>query len=942
MDQMPTKNFTPGSDDVLVVVDLSAQLFRAYHAIRPLSSPTGEPTHAVYGVVTILERLVKEMRPKRLAIALDSGRKTFRAELYPAYKANRPEPPEDLIVQFRRANEVVRAFTPHVWQKDGFEADDLIATAVRRARAAGLCTLIVGADKDLMQLVGDDVRLWDCSRDRIIGPDEVFEKFAVRVDQLGDLLALMGDSSDNIPGVAGIGPKTAAELLNSHGTLDGIYAHLAEIPRKRIRDLLVEHEASARLSRQLVTLADDCDEQIDPNATQWTTRDVPKLKALYTELGFTRLAQALPVPSTPEEPVTNTRETSPSASMEATDEGRVLLGESASTSPVLTEQGAFQFAAEAERWACLETLEAVTAWLDATPELKRLALSLRRIDDHATRSPWVALGLATDDARCAVVPVAHVHSITGDVEPGVLAESLQSLLRSIVVRPDVELCTHGGKALWLALLECGISVARLTFDAELASYLLDPEQQHDLSTLVQRYLGQPGALLTTAPMRQRKAQPISREDMLADVAKRAKFIYRLSRLMLPRINDEGLEHVFSDVELPLCRVLARMQRVGVLIDTSHLSIMSAELDREMARLETEIVTTVGHPFNVNSPRQLETILFDELGLKPLRRTKTSRSTDAATLEVLSEEHPLPRLILAHRQVSKLKSTYVDALPALVDPTTGRVHSSWEQTVAATGRLSSIDPNLQNIPIRTDLGRAIRKAFVAPPGTQLVSADYSQIELRVLAHLSSDPELLTAFRAGEDVHLRTAAAVFDVEPSAVTKEMRRQAKAVNFGVIYGQGESGLASALGIPRHQASEFIAAYYRRYRGVRDFMNATLETARHGKAVRSLLGRRRYFNDIDSANRSLRLSAERMAMNMPIQATAADILKLSMLKLDDPITPGARMIMSVHDELVFEVPDAEVAQAIARITDAMQSAVELAVALAVDVGHAGNWADAH
>ncbi|HEY5956622.1 MAG TPA: DNA polymerase, partial [Polyangiaceae bacterium] len=422
----------------------------------------------------------------------------------------------------------------------------------------------------------------------------------------------------------------------------------------------------------------------------------------------------------------------------------------------------------------------------------------------------------------------------------------------------------------------------------------------------------------------------------------ARAIFRIARAMAPRVADEGLEQVFYEIELPLARVLARMQRAGVLVDTSHLSVMSLELDREISRLEGEAIAAVGHPFNVNSPRQLETILFDELGLKPVRRTKTSRSTDAATLEVLAEDHALPRLILAHRQVAKLKSTYVDALPALVNPATGRVHSSWEQTVAATGRLSSNDPNLQNIPIRTELGRAIRKAFVAAPGMQLVSADYSQIELRILAHLSRDPELLLAFETDEDVHQRTAMAVFEVDANSVTKDMRRQAKAVNFGVIYGQTESGLANSLGIPRQQAGEFIAAYYRRYRGVRDFMNSTLEQARHGKAVRSMFGRRRHFNEIDSANRSLRLAAERMAMNMPIQATAADILKLAMLKLDEPVTPNSRMIMSVHDELVFEVPIGEVELAKARIVEAMQQATALGVKLLVEVGSAANWAEAH
>lgn len=940
---MPTKNFTPGSDDVLVVVDLSAQLFRAYHAIRPLSSPTGEPTHAVYGVVTILERLVKDMRPKRLAIALDSGRKTFRSSLYPAYKANRPEPPEDLIVQLRRASEVVRAFTPHVWQKDGFEADDLIATAIRRARSVGLSSLIIGADKDLMQLVGEDVRMWDVMRDRIIGPDEVFEKFAVRVDQLGDLLALMGDSSDNIPGVSGIGPKTAAELLNAYGTLDEIYAHLAEIPRKRIRDLLAEHEASARLSRKLVTLADDCDPEIDPLATRWVSRDVKELRRLYAELGFTRLAQALPAEAADGTVSTETA-TGPAPNGMSADTStapRNSEGASGSESQGPT-QGTFGFAIDASPFDRLDDVEALSNWLNSTADLTKLAISIRRVDEHATRSPCVAVGLATSEARSGLAPVAYVDPTSGESRPGIAPEILGPRLRELLARPGLELQTHGGKALWLALLDLGIERANIGFDSELASYLLDPEQMHALPALAQRYLGSPGSLLSAPHARQRKAPPIAYETLLADTAERARSIFRLARLLSPRVSDEGLDQVYFNIELPLCRVLARMQRCGVLVNTAHLATMSRELDREVSRLEAEAVVAAGHPFNVSSPRQLETILFDELGLKPVRRTKTSRSTDAATLEVLAEEHPLPRLILAHRQVAKLKSTYVDALPTLVDPVSGRVHSSWEQVVTATGRLSSTDPNLQNIPIRSTLGRAIRRAFVAPPGVQLVSADYSQIELRILAHLSGDPELLLAFQTGQDVHLRTAAAVFDVEPEAVTKEMRRQAKAVNFGVIYGQTESGLANALGIPRQQASEFIAAYYRRYRGVRDFMNATLEQARHGKAVRSLYGRRRHFNDIDSANRSLRLSAERMAMNMPIQATAADILKLCMLKLDEPVTPGTRMVMSVHDELVFEVPDAEVDLAKKRIAEAMQHAAELAVTLSVEIGHAENWADAH
>jgi DNA polymerase-1 len=872
----------------------------------------------------MLERLVKDVRPTRLAIALDSGREnTFRAKLYPQYKANRPETPEDLIIQFRRATEIVRAFTPHVWKKEGYEADDLIATAVTRARTQGLRVLVLGADKDLMQLCGDDVRLWDTMRDRVIGPPEVQEKFGVRVDQLGDLLALTGDSSDNIPGVPGIGPKTAAELLGTWNHLDGIYAHLAEIPRKRIRDLLAEHEATARLSRQLVELASDCDDSVDPSNTEWPGRDAVRLHSIYTELGFTRFASglgaagrgqgALALDTVAKTPTTAVSDNETTAS--------------ATNAPIPES--------EATRFENLDTFE---QWLSEQVPHQPWAIGL-----GAPESPFPepAVWSFAITSAPGVTGVLTVKSPTLE-GPSVDTDRLLAILSTHFAQPEVRLTTHGSKRLWLWLLGTVADNVKVTFDTELASYLLDPEESHQLESLPQRYLGEKTSASQPTFPRKRATETPTLESVERTAVRQSRLVHRLTERMAARIAEEGLSELLETVELPLARVLANMQRRGVLVDTSRLAEMSVELDREMSRLEGEAIAVAGHTFNLNSPRQLEVILFDELGLKPVRRTKTSRSTDAATLETLAEEHPLPRLILQHRQVAKLKSTYVDALPHMVNPKTGRVHGSWEQTVAATGRLSSTEPNLQNIPIRTELGRTIRKAFVSPPGTRLVSADYSQIELRILAHLANDPALLHAFNAGEDVHLHTAAAVFGIEESLVTSDMRRQAKAVNFGVIYGQGESGLASALGITRHQASEFIAAYYRKYRGVREFMNQTLEQARHGKAVRSMLGRRRYFNDIDSANRGLRLSAERMAMNMPIQATAADILKLAMLRLDAPITPGARMVMTVHDELVFEVPEAEVEEAKAKIRDAMQSVLKLTVPLLVEVGAADNWSLAH
>src|SRR5512133_482386 len=624
---MPSRLFPPASDDVLVIVDFSSHLFRAYHAIRPLSSPTGEPTHAVYGAVTMLERLVKEVRPKRLAIALDSGRKTFRSDIYADYKANRPAPPDDLVQQLNRACEVVRAFTPHVWQKEGYEADDLIATAVRRARAAGLRTLIVGADKDLMQLVGDDVLLWDTMRDCVIGIEEVFAKFQVRVDQLGDLLALMGDSSDNIPGVAGVGPKTAAELLAAHESLDGIYGHLSELPKKRIRDLLAQHEANARLSRTLGTLADDCDASIDPIATVWSGRDVKRLRAIYQDLGFTRLAQSLAAEVTAEPASIEQRPDVASEGVSSVDEG-VPVADSGAPASTNT-QSSFEFLAETEKFDLLDTTDSLEHWLNANRAATKWALALRRELDHATHSPCSVIALATSETSAAVIPVA-----TGSSDArakGLEVLVLRRVLEAELARSDLEVHTHGLKTLWLALFDLQIEQGRFTFDTELASYLLDPEQVHDLATLSQRYLGKNQGPSPQPAARAKKPATATDQQLHADMALRARSIFRLSRVMAPRIFDEGLGRVYYQIELPLCRVLARMQRLGVLVDVGALATMSTELDREIARLEAEAISCAGQTFNVNSPRQLETILFDQLGLKPVRRTKTSRSTAAAPL-----------------------------------------------------------------------------------------------------------------------------------------------------------------------------------------------------------------------------------------------------------------------------------------------------------------------
>ena len=910
---MATELFPAGAPDVLYLVDLSSYVLRAYHAIAPLSSPSGEPTQAVHGTVTMLERLVRERRPELLAIAMDSGRETFRREIYGEYKAHRPPAPPDLAMQLARCEAVVRAFCTAVYKLKGVEADDLIATIVKKAREQRLRVVIVAADKDLMQLVGDDVVLWDTMLNRVIGPSEVETRFGVRVSQLGDLLALTGDTSDNIPGVPHVGPKTAKDLLVEFGSLEGIYQNLDAIKKKSLKENLGAHRDDAFLSRRLVELKADCSIDVEPAHLRWNGRDLTKLRSIYSELGFqnqlARLdteaaAQAAPLSARP----------APASASQTPGEYRVI-----------TDAGELRVLALAAERA------------------QRLAFSAIYEPDTPMRGSLVGVALTTEPGRGAYVPIAHRYVGMPSQIPR--AQMLE-VLAPVLADPKVKKVGLDLKRLGVLFARHGATVEGFSFDAGIASYLVDPEARHDREALSERELGirQKSIEEITGRGRGKKVgvDQIECSEAASYAGASADVALRLAEHLVPRLSDAGLERLFDTVEIPLARQLVDLELAGVLVDTQVLRTLGDEAEREIARLEREAHRAAGHEFNVNSPRQLETILFDELGMKPLKRTKTSRSTDAETLEALAEHHELPKIVLDIRSIAKLKGTYIDALPALVHPSTGRIHTSWEQTVAATGRLSSSDPNLQNIPIRTELGRKIRAAFVAPPGYSLVSADYSQIELRVLAQLSGDPVLVESFRTGEDVHQRTAMEIFSLSAGDVQREHRTRAKAVNFGIIYGQGESGLAKVLGIPRAEAASFIAAYYQRYHGVRRFMNETLERARAGEAVRSVLGRRRLVPAIRSANRAERLAAERIAMNMPIQGSAADILKLAMLALSVPVTPGAKMILSVHDELVFEVPDGEVEAAKEAIRSAMQSAYELVVPLTVDVGSGPNWNAAH
>jgi DNA polymerase-1 len=898
---MPTSMPPPGSPDVLYLVDLSSYVFRAYHALPPLSNTKGEPTHATYGTVSMLQKLVGERRPAYLAVAMDSKKKTFRHELDPNYKATRSERPPDLYAQMERSREIVEAYRIPILQKDGVEADDLIATAVRRAVRENLFVVIVGADKDLMQLLGERVVMWDTMRDKTYGPPEVEEKFGVLPSKVRDLLALVGDTSDNIPGVRSVGPKTAADLLRSYETLDGIYAHLADIQKKRLREVLTEHEADARLSQKLVTLRDD--EPIDFSLAdlRYGGADFERLRTIYTELGFTRMIAGIPVDAV----------TSAAAPREA----------AACTS--------------------IGSLDALRDLAERARKAPLLGVGIETTSPEAMRAVLVGMAFSTKAGEGCYVPIGHRYIGS----PAQLTlDQVREILGPVLADPEVRKVGHDLKYIEVALGRHGLPFAGAVFDVMIASYLLDPEAPHTLPILAKRELDDTLSTYDQVTSKVRGAQlafdEVEVERATGYSGRNAEVVLRLADRMMPQIDRLGLSEVMNGIEVPLARVLAEMEKVGVFVDLAELDRLRKNVDAEMEKLEKRARETAGRDFNVNSPRQLEVILFDELGLKPIKRTKTARSTDADVLEQLAEHHPLPGVLLEHRQLSKLKGTYIDALPGLVNRDTGRIHTEWGQAVAATGRISSNNPNLQNIPVRTDLGRAIRRAFAAPPGTRIVSADYSQIELRVLAHLSKDPVLVDAFRTGQDVHTRTAMEVFNVDAGGVTDEMRRRAKTINFGLIYGMGEVTLAKRLDISRAEATAFILAYFKRFDRVRSFMEETLETARAGEAVRTLFGRQRLLPNIRSSNGMLRAYAERIAQNTPIQGTAADLLKLAMIRLAEPVVPGARMVLTVHDELVFEVPEGAVTLAMQRVKEAMETVYPLDVPLEVDVGSGVNWGD--
>ncbi|HEX5658860.1 MAG TPA: DNA polymerase I [Polyangiales bacterium] len=901
-----------GAEDVVFLIDISGYVFRAFYALPPLTSEKGEPTGALYGVTSMILKLVKEQKPHMLAVVCDGKGHSFRKQLYEGYKANRPSAPDDLKAQMGRVREVADAYAIPCYEREGVEADDLIASLVRIARAKGHQVVIVSADKDLLQLVGDGVSMLDTMKNKVFGPRETVEKLGVTPAQVRDYLSLVGDTSDNIPGVPSVGPKTATELLTQYGTLDGIYEALPELKKKALKAKLEDNRALAFLSRDLVTLKDDFELPFSEDELRYGGWDNDKLRTFLKALAFTRLLTELDAVA----PAASIVAPKPSSAPE-TAPLRVV------TSP--------------------EQLVEVAAALEAAGSF---ALYTASENDEPIAGDLVGVAFAWAD-QGAYVPLGHVYLGAPTMARG---EDFVAAFKRVLESHQVAKRTSSKKRDLIALAKLGIGLSNVVFDTMLGSYLNDADLRgHGIRELaLRRYALELPAYAEIAGKgkNQRRLSELTIEEAQPLIAPEVGLTLPLSTIFERELHEAKLDEVLHGVELPLADVLADMEARGVRVDPERLGVLGREVDLQIADYEKKVYEHAGKQFNIGSPRQLETILFDELGLPVIERTKTARSTNADVLEELAGLHALPAAILEHRQLAKLKGTYLDALPREINPKTGRIHTKFEQAVAATGRLSSNDPNLQNIPIRTEIGRAIRSAFVAEPGFKIFAADYSQIELRVLAHMSGDPELSAAFNeAGADVHVRTATALFGVPLEAVTRDQRAAAKTVNFAVIYGQTQFALARNLRIERGEASRYIKAFFERYAGVRRYLDTLVDEARSTGAVRTITGRRRVVRDILSKNFSIRGGAERIAQNMPIQGSAADIMKLAMVRVHSALQREklrSRMVLTVHDELVFEGLDEERSALEALVRDAMENAMKLDVPLVADMGWGDNWGEAH
>ena len=886
----------------LILIDGSSYLYRAFHALPNLSASDGQPTGAVYGVVNMVRKLVQDHQPDYVAVVFDARGKTFRDQLYPDYKANRPPMPDELGSQIPLLHQLIKALGVPLLSVPGVEADDVIATLAEHARNSGLETLVSTGDKDMAQIVDHDVRLIDTMKDVVFDRAKIEEKFGVAPDRIVDYLALVGDVSDNIPGVPKVGPKTAAKWLAQYHSLDELVAHADKLGGK-VGENFRNSLAQLPLSRELVTVKRDVDLEVTPADLKPAEPDTEKLKELYSRLEFRAWLKEL---GGLEDATTGA------------DHYEIILDETA-----------------LQRWLTRLETSALVAFDTETTSLDAVSAKL------------VGMSFATEVGTAVYLPIGHDYpDAPGQLPRATVVKTLKPILED----PNRPKVGQNLKYDHCVLQSEGIELRGIRFDTMLESYVLDSvATRHDMDGLAMKHLGYKTISFEEVAGKG-KAQvtfdkvPVEQAGRYA--AEDADVTLRLHETLWPKLAAEPrLKSLFETIEMPLVTVLSRMERSGVKIDRKMLAAQSEALASRIAALESEAHATAGEEFNIASPKQIQRILYEELKLPVLRKTpKGQPSTAENVLQELAADYELPRLILEYRGLSKLKSTYTDKLPEMINPVTGRLHTSYHQAVAATGRLSSADPNLQNIPIRTSEGKRIREAFIPENGFVLLAADYSQIELRIMAHLSGDEGLNSAFAEGTDVHRATAAEVFGVSPAAVSDEQRRHAKAINFGLIYGMSAFGLAQQLRIQRGAAQEYVDLYFSRYPGVKRFMDETRALAHERGYVETLFGRRLYLPEINSSNHARRQYAERTAINAPMQGTAADLIKMAMVVIDEWIRgrDDVRMIMQVHDELVFEV-NADAAETVKdAVVKHMTSVAQLSVPLEVDVGTGANWAEAH
>ncbi|MDJ0612728.1 MAG: DNA polymerase I [Rhizobiaceae bacterium] len=966
--------------DHLFLVDGSAYIFRAYHALPPLTRKSdGLPVGAVSGFCNMLWKLVQEARdtsvgvvPTHFAVIFDYSSKTFRNEIYPEYKANRDAPPEDLRPQFSLIRQATRAFNLPCIETEGFEADDLIATYAKQAREAGGDVTIISSDKDLMQLVGPNVIMYDTMKDRRVGVEEVHEKFGVGPEKMIDLQSLAGDSTDNIPGVPGIGPKTAAQLLDEYGDLDTLLERASEIKQNKRRENLIEFAEQARISRELVTLKDNVPLDIPLDGLVLEPTNGPQLISFLKAMEFTTITRKVAE-------VTETDASSIDADTIAVDGYEAQRGpdldapetsgnEPDNNSPTgttpsdLVEARAVEGLAtsiDPTNYECVRTEADLQRWVQAIYEAGLVAIDTETNSLDPMEAELVGISLATEPGKACYIPITHKTGQDDLLGGGLAPDQIQSDKALEMLKPvleDLSILKIGQnlKYDWLVFSQHGVEVVGVE-DTMLLSYVLDAGRGgHGMDDLAKRHLGHTCISykeLTGTGKSKVTFDFVDIDRATQYAAEDADVTLRLWRVLKPRLAAEGMSHVYERLERPLIDVVAKMEQRGITVDRQILSRLSGELAQAAASLEAEIYDLAGENFNIGSPKQLGEILFGKMGLPGGKKTATGQfSTSAQVLEDLAAEgHELPRKIVGWRQLSKLKSTYTDALPGFINQQTGRVHTSYSMASTSTGRFSSSDPNLQNIPIRTAEGRKIRTAFVATKGNKLVSADYSQVELRVLAHIADIPQLKQAFADGLDIHAMTASEMFDTPIEGMDPMMRRRAKAINFGIIYGISAFGLANQLGIGRSEAGDYIKTYFERFPGIKDYMEDTKNFCREHGYVETVFGRRAYYPEIKSSNPQMRAFNERAAINAPIQGSAADIIRRAMSRMDDALADAnlsARMLLQVHDELIFELPEEEVEPTISLVKNVMENAtmpaLSLSVPLQVDAQAADNWDEAH